>query len=455
MTIKKLKFLLTQKLSTDNYNILSNIFISFAIKGLSLLVSVFSLPIYVHFFGGQVVLGIWFTLISILNWVLNFDLGLGNGLRNKLPYCFKNGLEMEAKSYISSTYFGMFVLIVIWMFLGLLLIPRVNWSNLLNFSTKIINEDTVRLSILIIFFGILLQFFFKIISSIIFAMQKSSLVNFLDFLANFLSVSLILLSPKFSSEDNRLIYMSWINVISVNIPYIAATFFVFGSRLKNYRPSYSFISIKKTREVLNIGVIILWLQLIFMIISNTNEFLIAHFYKTSAVVDYQIYNKIFGVIGSVSSLALIPIWSAVTKAESEENFNWIKKLNSYLLKFSVVILILNLILVPFLQLIVDVWIQKNYIIIVNWYSIVFAIYYFIFFIHNVNTSIGNGISFFRVQIIFMTIAAFLDIPLSILFIRVFSSWIGVVMGNIASLLPYEIFEIIFFSKFINKKRGGN
>ena len=69
----------------NNRNILVNILGAFLVKGGSMLLTLFLLPAYLKFFGNDDILGIWYTILSIINWVLVFDLGIGNGLRNKLP----------------------------------------------------------------------------------------------------------------------------------------------------------------------------------------------------------------------------------------------------------------------------------------------------------------------------------------------------------------------------------
>lgn len=74
-----------KKIIASNEMLLKNIIGAFVVKGGSLIISVVLLPLYLRFFGDQTVLGIWYTILSILNWVVLFDLGLGQGLRNQLP----------------------------------------------------------------------------------------------------------------------------------------------------------------------------------------------------------------------------------------------------------------------------------------------------------------------------------------------------------------------------------
>jgi len=60
-----------------------NIGISLFIKGGSILISFLLIPLTLDYLNPYEY-GIWLTLNSVLSWVYLFDIGLGNGLRNRL-----------------------------------------------------------------------------------------------------------------------------------------------------------------------------------------------------------------------------------------------------------------------------------------------------------------------------------------------------------------------------------
>lgn len=66
------------------------------------MLALFTMPAYMRFFQDQAILGIWYTIISILNWVMYFDLGLGNGLRNILPKAFLENDKKKISESIST-----------------------------------------------------------------------------------------------------------------------------------------------------------------------------------------------------------------------------------------------------------------------------------------------------------------------------------------------------------------
>ena len=95
--------------------------------------------------------GIWLTLNSILMWINSFDIGLGNGLRNKLAEAIANGDKQLAKSYVSSTFGMLLILVGFIAVFGGLIIPNINWYTLLNTTqTQVPNLVPVVLST---FFG--------------------------------------------------------------------------------------------------------------------------------------------------------------------------------------------------------------------------------------------------------------------------------------------------------------
>ena len=96
--------------SEENKVLIGNITGSFIIKGLSILISYLTIPAYMSFFHNQSILGVWFVLLGLLTWIINFDLGIGNGLRNKVALFLKKKDYDNAKILVSSSYMILFLL---------------------------------------------------------------------------------------------------------------------------------------------------------------------------------------------------------------------------------------------------------------------------------------------------------------------------------------------------------
>ena len=434
------------KVSKENLNIIKNVIGAFLVKGGSLIISMILLPLYIRFFQNQEILGIWYTILSVLNWIVVFDLGLGQGLRNQLPKALLAHDIKYAKELISTTYILMSSVAIFIAILGIAIIRHINLYSLFNIDTSIIDYADLEKCVIIIFLGIVLQIVLKIITSILYAMQKSAMVNMLALCTNIIILISLFLTPSRDIATN-LTVMSWINVIAANSPYLICSIVIFKSKiLKDARPSIHAFSKKYISCIFNIGLSLLWLQIVFMIVSSTNEFLITNFTEPKYVVDYQAYYKVFKTASMVVSLALTPIWSAVTKAQIERNYSWIRKIYYLFLALTGVCFIAEICLLPFLQWGMNIWLGVGTIEVKLTYAIVFIFSSVIFVLHNVNTSIGNGLSYFKIQMIWMTVAAVIFIPLAWLFVKIWGSWIGVVAAGALAMLPYEIFAPFFTLK---------
>ena len=88
-----------------------NILASFFIKGWVALVQFLMVPLTLHCLGAYEN-GILLTISSMLLWVDNLDIGLGNGLRNRLAECLALNDMKGAKSVVSSTFFMLIVLFI-------------------------------------------------------------------------------------------------------------------------------------------------------------------------------------------------------------------------------------------------------------------------------------------------------------------------------------------------------
>ena len=65
--------------------------------------------------------GVWLTLTSFISWFSFFDVGLGNGLRNKFAEAKTLGDYKRARAFVSTAYFTIscISLIVLFVFFGI------------------------------------------------------------------------------------------------------------------------------------------------------------------------------------------------------------------------------------------------------------------------------------------------------------------------------------------------
>ena len=81
-----------------------NIIISTIARGVSMICSLLLVPITINYVN-PTRYGIWLTLSSIISWILLFDFGLGNGLRNRFAEAKAKGDMELVRQYVSTTYY--------------------------------------------------------------------------------------------------------------------------------------------------------------------------------------------------------------------------------------------------------------------------------------------------------------------------------------------------------------
>ena len=442
----KFNFKHYKNLDSKNKRILKNTILTFVVKAGATIISLFMLPAYMRFFDNQDILGLWFTALSILSWFLVFDLGVGNGLRNYLVKAFADNNKDDINKYISSAYIIVSIIVLIVSIIGYVSFGYLDWNKIFNVDKTLVTNYTLLLLIRVLFTGIMLQFLLRLISSILMAMQKPALPNFIALLSNVLLL-FFLVTIQSSSVSINLRNLSLINVLTSTIPLLVITIIVFRTQLNNFFPRLKYYSKEHASKIMKLGGAFFWIQIMYLIISNTNEFLVNGLIGSKYVVDYKIYYSLFGLVGVLFSLALAPIWSEVTEAIAKAEITWIKNIYHKFFKLALLASLGLLLLVFAMQYIVDFWLNDKTIIINPFYSVIFALSTMMVMWTAIVSSFVNGLGKLKIQFYFLTIGALLNVFLSIFLSKIYGLWIVVVISNILSLLPYCIVQTIWLNRY--------
>lgn len=446
----KVREKIIQTLANENdKELLKNVFWAFVIKGFALIIQIFTLPAYIIFFDNQNVLGIWFTLLSVVSWIFTFDLGIGNGLRNKLVVAVVNKDEDEIKKTISSAYISIGFLLIIIMTVLQYANRHINWNLLLNIDVSYISSKSLSIAIYITLIGVLVQFLLKTVSSILYALQLSSINNLLALITSATQLVYVLLAPNRGIEIN-FINMAIAHALCVNIPLLIITILVFrGKKLRGCYPRIRYFDMNKAREILKLGSTFLWAQVMFMILTSTNEYLITYFTAPEHVVTYQIYNRLFTVVGSLAILALTPMWSAITKSVVEKNYLWMKNMYRCLHYGVAITILFEIITVLSSQMIFNIWLGDNSIQVDYLVATIFALYGSIFIWQTVESTIACGTGRMKVQTIAYTVCVVAKIAFSVLLMSTTGQWIYLIVVNTLVLLCYCIIQYFYTKRDFN------
>ena len=434
----------------QNRNLLNNIVGTIVIKGVAMFLNLFTMPAYIRYFQNNEILGVWFSLVSILNWILTFDLGIGNGLRNHLVPALHAKDVAKIKQLISSAYFMLGVVSLFLGGIGYFLIGKLNINVILNVSSQEIENRILVESVRIVFLGVILQFFLRIITSIFYAMQKTALPNLLTLISS-ISILFFVKTYKTDLVTSRLIALSIAQAVCVCLPLLVATIWTFTNKLKYAKPNIKMIDWKIGKQVVGLGGEFFVIQICLMLITSTNEILISYLAGPSYTVEYQVYNRIFYMIVTLFSLLTQPMWSAFSQANAEKNYLWMKSVYQKFKFLALLGSIGGIGLAIIFKPIVFIWLGKDSISVSIEYALCFAILMSVTIFINSATCIANGMNELRCQIIWTIVGAVAKIPVSFLLVRITDSWIGVVMANIIVLCPLLIMQSYNSDKRLKNK----
>ena len=156
--------------------LIKNIIASFFVKGWVAVVVLLMVPLTLKCLGNYQN-GVWLTISSMLVWIDQMDIGLGNGLRNKLAVLMAHGEKEQARSLVSST-MAMLAVIIFPILIALcILIWFGDVYSLLNVIPSIIPE--LRLALLTAVVLVCMTFVLKFIGNVYMGMQLPSVSNLL------------------------------------------------------------------------------------------------------------------------------------------------------------------------------------------------------------------------------------------------------------------------------------
>ena len=335
MATQRILALLSKKLNliSDNERtsrLKKNIFFSLLIKGLSISISLLLVPLTLHYLSVYE-FGVWLTLSSIFTWINYFDIGLGNGLRNRLAESFATGNIKLGQVYISTTFFILSLIISLVFLLFLAFQPYLNWSEILNVDpAKVVDLNRV---IIFSFALFCINFLFKIIGSVYSAAQKPAINDLISLLGSLLSLITIFILTK--STDGTLMNVALVFSATPVIVLLVAYPITFYGFFKAIRPKISAVKPYYAKDLMNLGAQFFVLQLSGLIIFGTSNIIISRILGPEQVTPYNIAFKYFSIATMAFNIIITPMWSASTDAFAKGDLTWIKRSMKAMMKVSV------------------------------------------------------------------------------------------------------------------------
>ncbi|GHT61267.1 O-antigen export protein [Bacteroidia bacterium] len=428
-------------------NAIKNIIASFGIKGVSIVVQLLLVPMTIHYVN-PTQYGIWLTLSSIIGWFSFFDIGFGNGLRNRFAEAKATGNYAKAKAYVSTTYICIGTVFVIVWILFFCINFFLDWSIILNAPAQMAKELSVVALIVISFFC--LQMVFQLINTVLIADQKSAKSAFFHMIGQVLALIIIFILTKIT--HGSLIYLASALGFCPILVLLIVSWWFYKKDYRLFKPKISLFHKGIVKDIFSLGSKFFVTQVAMLIIYSTANIIISQQINPYEVTVYNIAYKYFNVIIMIFSIIQSTMWSSFTDAWIKRDILWINNSLKKLQQIWLLLVVLTFIFLVVANKIYSLWVGKN-IIVPYLLSINFSLFTIIGNWSSIWGNFLNGIGKIKLQTYICFVKCLCFIPLALFFCKLYGT-VGLVVSFIIISVPDMILYPLQTKKILDGKAKG-
>ncbi len=393
--------------------------------------------------------GIWLTLNSMLAWINSFDIGLGNGLRNKLSIALAEGDKEKARAYVSTTFFMLIIIIAVVYAILAIAVNFVDWYKLLNVSGDYVGNLVQVVQVSLLFFCI--NFVLKFVGNVYQALQLPAFNYLISFSGHLLSLIVIFVFTKLV-VPGTLFWVAAIYSIAPPLVYLIAYPITFRKWYPYLAPKISSFKTIYLKDLLSLSVIFFVLQVASIVLFALSNLLISNMFGPDQVTPYNISYRYFSLIPMVFNMMITPMWSAATDAYTKGDMGWIRRSNKKIQCFLLIFDVILILMVIASKVVYHFWVGDE--IEIPWSLSAFMAVYIMILIWSLSYSYFlNGLGMLKLQMICTITAAALFYPVCYSLGSVYGV-LGIVIGMSIVNFPGAVVNTIQFYLTINQKAKG-
>lgn len=419
------------------------------IKGASIFISLMSAPIMLHHVN-RADYGVLLTLTSIVSWVGMMDVGIGNGLRNKLPEMLAKSDLQGAKKAISSSYAVLAIYVGLLISAFLIASPFIDWLNVLNSPKS--DADEINGLAVVVFIAFCLQFLLGLIVSILYAHQMPAMNSLISFGSQVVTfIALIIQVYVFNVTS-----VFQIGAVNCLIPpsfMLFGTIILFTTKLKDVAPTFRLIDFKSVSGILSLGVKFFILQIITIVLFQANSIIITCVVGPEAVVEYNMAFRYISVLTMFFNIMITPIWSATTDAYVRGDFAWIRKTLKFSRKICLIAIGSGVLMTILSKQVYSLWLGKSAIDISYTTTGLICLCVSFEMLYKVYGTIINGTGKVFAQMVITGFIAICYIPMA-LFLGKTLGLSGVLIANSLVFILNYLWSKIQCTKILNNTAYG-
>src|SRR6478735_3232462 len=398
---KRLRAYLSQGRSKK---VFTNVLNSFLVKILSTIVTLSLIPISLHYTDAKTY-GVWLTLSSVITWVQLFDLGMSNGLANRLALVFTDNDDKLARQYISVTYSFLIIIASILCILFLSFSHFINWNKIFNTT---IDKSTLLFSVNFAFVSLCLTFLLKPVNDLLRSKHKHFLTAIIEVTSNSFAILCMVLFGRYFHSDLTILAI----ILGGAYPLTLSIFsiFLYRNHYPHLKPKLNFRKFERLREIFGISAKFFIINTSIIAILASNNLLISYFINPESVTYYTIAYRLFSIVLIFQAMIVTPLWPAYTEAFKTNDIPWIRRTIGGLNKLNIFLCFGAIVILFLCQSIYSVWIGSSLKIPFE-INLLLTLYVIVALFKEVYVSFINGSGKLNLQTCFAIFSIILQIPL--------------------------------------------
>jgi len=288
-------------------------------KVVAIATQLISVPLTLHYLGVERY-GMWLTISSFIAILAFADLGMGNGLLNRVAAAHGRDDRQAIGGYVSSAFAALLTISLIIILSFSIAYSLVPWHAVFNVQTKMAKvEAGPAVAVFAVCFALSVPT--SIVQKVQAGLQSSFVTSAWNAAGNLLGLGAVFAVTQLH------LGLPWLVAAFAGAPVVMAlinSVVFFGWQQPDIAPKVASFSTTSALDLARAGSLFLVLQIVSAVSYSSDPLIISHILGPAAVAQYSVPERMFSVVGMLIGMGLAPLWPAYGEAISRGERDWVR-----------------------------------------------------------------------------------------------------------------------------------
>lgn len=283
-------------------------------------VSLITIPIALGYLGPEQY-GLWITISAVTAMLAFADFGLGNGLMNFIADAHGRDDRAEAQRAVSSALLMLMAVAGLGVAAFLLVFGTIPWADLTNVSSEAARADAGP-TVAVFFLCFAASLPLSVVQRVQYGYQEGFEVSIWAALGSLMGLVGVVIAIQLGAS------LPWLVLALAGGPLVATAInamVVFTRRHPDLRPRLKLATGGVAARLIRVGLLFFVLQVAVALAFQSDIVVAARILGPEAAAEFSVVQRLFFVVPTVLSMALLPLWPAYGEAISRGDLPWLRR----------------------------------------------------------------------------------------------------------------------------------